>query len=262
MFPELLYEINLWVLFPILALTYLFSIIVGFRIGKQTILKERKEFFISILQISILSLVILLVIFTFAMAAIRHETRKTLIQEESSAIYTVSLRAKLLPKANQQDIQELLRLYYKLRSEDLSSKYDAAKLKRIEKSTQKLQLIIWNQVVEIAKTHPEDNTFALLLESVNHMIALYSKREMEMANHIPAIIFFLLFFTSVASLLLAGYSLGQERSNQFLPISILAILLLVMTIVIIDLDGPRGGLIKVSLSNIANIRDLTIQVPD
>ncbi len=224
--------------------------------------RRKKEFFISILQISILSLVVLLVIFTFAMAAIRHETRKTLIQEESSAIYTVNLRAKLLPKATQPDIQELVRLYYKLRSEELSSKYDATKLKRIEKSTQKLQLTIWDKIVEIAKTHPEDHAFSLLLESVNNMINLYSKREMEMANHIPDIIFFLLFFASAASLLLAGYSLGQERSNQFLPISILASLLLVMIIVIIDLDGPRGGLIKVSLSNITNIRDLTIQVPD
>lgn len=261
MFTEFLYDTNEWVLFLFITIIYLLGLIIGLHIGNKHSLKntENKKILIFILQISTLSLLALLLSFTFAMAAFHYEVRKSLIMEESNGIYTLYLRTKLLPEPVQQEMIELLRIYYKLRSEDLYSEYDKEKSKRFEKGAQTLQLQMWIKVVEVAKNAPQSSTINLLLESINNMVDLFKKREMAISNHVPDIIFYLLFLSSFLTLLLTGYSLGIERSHRFLPALILTALIIAVTIVIIDLNGPRGGLIKVDLSNISNIRNLTSQ---
>jgi hypothetical protein len=257
----LFYDINQWLLFFILLIIYFLSIFFGFQLGmKHQILDIKKRaFLIFNLQVAILGLLAILLGFTFALAAFRYEIRKDLIVEESNAIYTAYLRTKLLPDPIQKDVLGLLQRYLRLRSEDLSTEYDAKKLQRFEQETEKIQLLMWDKVAGVAKNNSQANTITLFLESLNRMIDLYTNREMAMANHIPETILLLLFLTSSLALLLTGYSLGLEKSRDFMPTLVLAFLILVVTIVIIDLDRPRSGLIRVNVSNISNLRDFALR---
>jgi hypothetical protein len=248
---ELLYGIDQWIILIVLMIIDVLAIAVGFHLGnKQQLPYRAKGGFLLALQISLLSFLALLLSFAFAMATFRHEVRKNFLVEESNAIYSVNLMAQMLPEPSRQEVLDLLSRYLKLRSEDVSSEYDQKKLERLERAAESLQLQIWRKVSELAKHDPQSNTAALLLNSIDHMIDFYIKREISMANHVPEVILFLLFFASALTLLLLGYGLGLEKSHNFFPIAILTLLILLVTDVIIDLDRPRDGFIRVSLNDL------------
>jgi hypothetical protein len=64
---------------------------------------------------AVLALLGLLLGFSFAVAAARHETRRELLVEEASSIGTTARRAQLLPKPHAANIVQLLREYVPLR---------------------------------------------------------------------------------------------------------------------------------------------------
>jgi len=74
---------------------------------------------------AILTLLALLLGFTYAMSQARYDTRRQLVVDEANAIGTAYLRAKTLPEPRSSDIQELLRQYAALRVEIISIKDDA-----------------------------------------------------------------------------------------------------------------------------------------
>src|SRR5215831_15090879 len=74
---------------------------------------ERHDF--SIIQAAILTLLALIIGFSFSMAVSRYDQRKTLEEAEANAIGTAYLRAELLPEKSASRAQELLREYLDLR---------------------------------------------------------------------------------------------------------------------------------------------------
>ena len=74
---------------------------------------------------AILTLLALLLGFTYTMSQARYDARRQLVVEEANAIGTAYLRAKTLPELRSSDIQELLRQYAALRVEIISIKDDA-----------------------------------------------------------------------------------------------------------------------------------------
>ena len=74
---------------------------------------------------AILTLLALLLGFTYAMSQTRYETRRQLVVDEANAIGTTYLRAKTLLEPRSSEIQELLRQYAALRVEIISIKDDA-----------------------------------------------------------------------------------------------------------------------------------------
>src|SRR4030043_966010 len=72
---------------------------------------------IALILGGVLTLLALMLGFTFAMSEGRFETRRQLIVEEANAIGTTYLRAKALPEPRSSQIQELLRQYRRLREE-------------------------------------------------------------------------------------------------------------------------------------------------
>ena len=66
---------------------------------------------------AVLALLGLLLGFSFAIAAARHETRRELLVEEANSIGTTARRAQLLPEPHAANVVQLLREYVPLRIE-------------------------------------------------------------------------------------------------------------------------------------------------
>src|SRR3954471_17337259 len=64
---------------------------------------------------AVLALLGLLLGFSFAIAAARHETRRELLVEEANSISTTARRAQLLPEPHAENVVQLLRKYVPLR---------------------------------------------------------------------------------------------------------------------------------------------------
>jgi hypothetical protein len=85
----------------------------------------------------------------------------------------------------------------------------------------------------------------LLLPALNAMIDITTTRTMSAQMHPPTIIFAMLFVVALASALLAGHGLAGGRRRNWLHMVSFAAILALAVYVILDLEFPRLGLIRV-----------------
>ena len=85
----------------------------------------------------------------------------------------------------------------------------------------------------------------LLLPALNAMIDITTTRTMAGQMHPPMIIFALLFGLALASSLLVGYGMASSKARNWLHMLGLAFVMAVSIYVILDIEYPRLGFIRV-----------------
>ena len=95
---------------------------------------------------------------------------------------------------------------------------------------------------------PED-TAKLLLPALNEMIGIMTIRTVATQNHPPLAIFLLLAGLSLVSALLAGYDNSFSKVRNWLYMVIFAATISLTFYVIIDLEFPRVGLIRIDAAD-------------
>src|SRR5882724_9900229 len=113
--------------------------------------EQRDDF--GIVQAAILTLLGLLIGFTFSMAGSRYDQRKTYEEAEANAIGTEYVRADLLPAADATRVRDLLRNYLDQRVSFYTTR-DEQQLQRIDADTGQLQAELWSTVRAPALAHP------------------------------------------------------------------------------------------------------------
>ena len=195
---------------------------------------------------AVFALLGLLVAFTFSGAASRFDARRHLIVEEANAIGTAYLRLDLLPAGAQPALRDLFRRYVDSRLEVYRKLPDLDAAKAELAQSAKLQADIWNQAVAAGRLEgaPPPATM-LLLPALNQMIDITTTRTMAGQIHPPMVIFLMLFGLALASALLAGYGMAGGKSRDWLHMLAFAAVLALAIYVIIDIEYPRLGLIRV-----------------
>ena len=188
----------------------------------------------------------LLIAFSFSGAASRFEDRRHLIVEEANAIGTAYLRLDLLSADARTELQALFRRYVDVRLATYRGPEDvaASELKRAEGT--KLQEEIWAKALA-ASRNPEvpPQTAILLLPALNEMIDITSTRVMATLNHPPPIVFMLLGGLSLIGAMLVGYGTSINKDRSWFHTLVFAAILSLTVYVIIDLEFPRLGFIRV-----------------
>lgn len=198
-------------------------------------------------EAAVFGLLGLLIAFTFSGAASRFEDRRHLIADEANTIGTAYLRIDLLPADAQLAMRALLRRYLDVR---LATYRDAddmpATLARLAEGAA-LQQQIWTGAV-LACRRPEATTQAsmLLLPALNDMIDITTTRAMATRNHPPVVVFLLLAGLSLVGALLVGYGTSGNQQRTWLHTLVFATILSLTVYVIVDLEFPRLGLIRVT----------------
>ena len=187
----------------------------------------------------------LLLAFTFAGAASRFDARRALIVEEANDIGTAYLRLDLLPEAAQPPLREKFRRYVDLRLETsrLLSRPELA-VAAHERGLA-MQLEIWRDAVAATQAPEAGPARMLLIPALNAMIDVTATRSASLLTHPPVTIFALLGVLTLASALFAGYGMAAEVGRSWLHIIGFALILSVSVYVILDLEFPRLGLIRV-----------------
>jgi hypothetical protein len=91
--------------------------------------------------------------------------------------------------------------------------------------------------------HPD--AAKLLLPALNAMIDITTTRTIALQTHPPTIVFAMLFMVALASALLAGHGLAGGKGRNWLHMVGFAAIIAVVVYVILDLEFPRLGLIRV-----------------
>jgi hypothetical protein len=194
---------------------------------------------------AVFALLGLLLAFTFSGATLRFDVRRQLIVEETNAIGTAYLRLDLLPAETQPALKERFREYLGARLEAYRALPDIAAAKVGLARAAQLQGQIWEQAVAACQKSNYQPATMLLLPALNAMIDITTTRAMATQTHPPTIIFVLLFGMALAAALMAGYGMAGARSRSWMHQLVFAATIAISVYVIIDVEYPRAGLIRV-----------------
>jgi hypothetical protein len=85
----------------------------------------------------------------------------------------------------------------------------------------------------------------LLLPALNAMIDITTTRTMAMQIHPPMVIFVMLFGLALAGSLLVGYAMAASKARSWLHMFGFAFVMAAAIYVILDIEYPRFGFIRV-----------------
>ena len=246
----------LLVFVPSLFLIMLLVLETGRRIGKRYYSMEESDHHRGnriLVESAIYGLLGLLIAFTVSGAANRFDARRTLTVQEANAIGTAYLRLDLLPAAAQPELRRKFRRYTEARLAvfRLLPDFEASNAEAIRAN--ELQRSIWNEVIAALPGVPQSATL-MLLPALNEMFDITSSRAIAGQAHTPLVILCALAVLALFCCLLAGYGLaGENPLGSALRMIGFALIVTLTIFVILDLDYPRVGLIRLDYADQALI---------
>src|SRR3974390_843927 len=204
--------------------------------------EERPDF--DVLRTAALTLLGLLIGFSFAMAVSRYDQRKNLEEAEANAIGTEYLRANLLPADEASRVRELLKTYCDERTSYYFAR-DELRVGQVGANTAKLQAELWGVVERVAKAQPTP-IVGLVVSGMNDVLNAQGYTQAAWWNRIPFTAWILMVLMAIACNLLLGY--GEHRTTTFLLI--LPLVVSISLFLIADIDSPRSGIIRVQPYNL------------
>ena len=227
---------------------------IGRRLGRAQLVRDGGGLAkgIGAAEGAVFALLGLLIAFTFSGAASRFEERRHLVTQEANAIGTAYLRIDLLPRDAQPELRSLFRRYVDIRAATYRNLRSAADAEPRIAEANMLQGQIWSRAVA-ASLGPDAPPQAaiLLLPALNEMIDITATRVGATRNHPPLVIYLLLIGFSLIGALLVGYDTSANKARRWLHTLAFAAILALTTYIIVDIEFPRLGLIRVESADLA-----------
>jgi len=204
----------------------------------------------GIIQGATLTLLGLIIGFTFSMALNRYDQRKNLEEEEANAIGTEYARAGLLPPADAAKVRPLLIAYLEQRI----AFYEAtnfADVTKIDARTARLQADLWSAVQAPAVAQPTP-IVALVVEGMNDVLNSQGYTQAAWWNRIPDAAWGLMVTIAICANALFGFGVSDAKRESKLLL-ILPVIVAIAFFLIADIDSPRNGLIQVDPQNLLSL---------
>ena len=194
---------------------------------------------------AVFALLGLLIAFTFSGAASRLDTRRQLVAEETNAIGTAYLRLDLLKGQAKEGLREAFRRYVSTRVALYQKLPDIEAAKRELLKATAIQGEIWKLAVLACREEGSQPATMLLLPALNQMIDITTTRLTAMRIHPPKVIFMMLTLLALVSAVVAGYGMAGSKTRSWIHVVGYAAITAVTMYVILDLEYPRLGLLRV-----------------
>lgn len=224
------------------------SVQVGALFRKKRPLHEDERHDFDIVLTATLTLLGLIIGFSFSMVVSRYDQRKNYEEDEANAIGTEYARTALLPAADATKVRELLKdyidqrvLFYETRDND--------KLARIDAETAKLQTELWSVVQATAAKEPTP-TMALAVSGMNDVLNSQGYTQAAWWNRFPVAAWGLLLVIAIFCNMLLGYG---SRRNEVVSFLVLPLAVSISFFLIADIGSPRRGLIQVIPQNLLSL---------
>ena len=216
---------------------------------RSQIADDRDQF--NVIQAATLTLLGLMIGFTFSMALNRYDQRKNLEEEEANAIGTEYVRVDFLPAADAAKVRALLLSYLDQRILFYMVDTEEA-LRQVDDQTAKLQAQLWSAVRGPASAQPTQIIMSLVVSGMNDVLNSQGYTQAAWRNRIPIAGWALLGTIAVCATMLVGIGAKDTKLTSRL----LAVLPLVVSIsffLIADIDTPRRGMINVIPQNLLSL---------
>lgn len=208
----------------------------------------REDF--GVILAATLTLLGLIIGFSFSMAISRYDQRKNLEEAEANAIGTEFVRADLLPAADAAKVRALLGTYLDQRVIFYTTR-DEQQLREINAKTAQLQAELWSVVKVPAMAQPTP-VMALAVAGMNDVLNSQGYTQAAWWNRIPHAAWGLMAAMAICCNLLIGYGAHNAKMEARLLL-VLPLVVALSFFLIADIDSPRGGVIRVSPQNLLSL---------
>jgi hypothetical protein len=244
---------------PVVGVFVLFAIItlicyeVGFRVGRwwQDRMPGEQEGPTDMLVGSLLALMAFVLAITMGMAADRFDARRGFVLAEANAIGTTYLQASYLPDPQAEEMRELLREYLPLRiASDDTSQLQGNIARSVE-----LHAEMWAITEAVARSGHSPDLVSSFGDSLSEVVALNENRIVAgLYARVPETIIVLLLAGSALALGMVGYGAGLRKHRSVLSAVVMIAALGVVTTLVIDLDRPQEGFLRVSQQALLDVQ--------
>ena len=211
-------------------------------------LKEEERDDFGVVLNATLTLLGLLIGFSFSMAISRYDQRKNHEEAEANAIGTEFVRAELLPPAEATRMRQLLRRYLDERMLFYTTR-DPDELRKIDAETVALQNQLWASVRPEADAHPTP-VIALVVSGMNDVLNSQGYTQAAWWNRIPVAAWGMMAVIALCCNLLIGYG---AHGRDWRTLLIVPVVVSIAFFLISDIDSPRGGAIRVAPQNLISL---------
>jgi hypothetical protein len=210
-------------------------------------LKEEERDDFGVVLGATLTLLGLLIGFSFSMAVSRYDQRKNYEEAEANAIGTEYVRADLLPADDRSRVRELLKKYIDQRVLFYTTR-NKKRLEKIDADTAELQNELWSAMRP--RTAQSTPLLALAVAGMNDVLNSQGYTQAAWRNRIPIAAWGLMMTIAIGCNLLIGYGARRRDWRIFL---ILPVMVSITFFLICDIDSPSGGGIRVSPENLVSL---------
>ncbi|MBV8867025.1 MAG: hypothetical protein JO210_16635 [Acidobacteriaceae bacterium] len=241
-FPLLVFAISLVVLS--------LSAWIGTSFRKRRSLEEDEREDFGVVLAATLTLLGLIIGFSFSMAISRYDQRKNYEEAEANAIGTEYVRTDLLPSPDAAKVNALLRKYLEQRILFYRTR-DQHELLQINDYTARLQTELWSAVRIPASAQPTP-VIALAVAGMNDVLNSQGYTQAAWWNRIPVGAWVLMAAIAICCNLLIGYGARRPKQETILFL-VLPLVVSISFFLIADIDSPRGGVIRVAPQNLMSL---------
>jgi hypothetical protein len=221
----------------------------GLRKRRSDLEKDEREDF-GLVMAGTLTLLGLIIGFTFSMAISRYDLRKNYEEAEANAIGTEYLRLDFLPATDAMKGRALLVNYLDQRILFYETRR-GPRLQQIDAATAILQTELWS-VVEAPAMRQPTPVIALAVSGMNDVLNSQGYTQAAWWNRIPGAAWDLMVLMAIFCNVLIGYGLHRAEAKNAMLL-VLPIVVSISFFLISDIDSPRGGIIRVAPQNLASL---------
>jgi hypothetical protein len=199
------------------------------------------------LEGSVFGLMGLLIAFTFTGAAGRFQERRDLITQHANAAGTAWLRTDLLENSAKAEVREHLRRYIDALLVLGANAGDPQVRATAIADLGTLQDQMWQTLIGAARSSP--TTAIAVLPPFNELFDLTTTRLQTTYQHPPVAIYLMLGVLVLVSALFSGFGMAKAKRQSWLHLVGFSAVLALSIYLILDLEYPRLGLIRVTASD-------------
>jgi hypothetical protein len=203
----------------------------------------------GVVQAATLTLLGLIIGFSFSMATGRYDLRKGYEASEANAIGTEYVRADLLPTQEGARVRSLLRKWIDLRIRFYNTR-DRDDLRQIDQETAQVGTQLWAAASKPAMAQPT-SVISLAVAGMNDVLNSEGYTQAAWWNRIPVAAWVLMFGIALFCNGLVGFGARQLKPRLFM---ILPLVVAISFFLIADIDSPRGGVIRVHPQNLERLK--------
>ena len=206
---------------------------------------------LNIIQAATLTLLALIIGFTFSMAITRHDLRENLEATEANVIGTEYLRTDLLPEQVAAKAKKVLIQYLDIRI-DYYETHDHKRLEEIYQETDRLQTQLWDAVAPSVRSN-QTPVMALVAAGMNEVIDSEGFTVASWAARLPVTAWILMCAIALFANLLLGFGAYNFARKTWIFL-VFPFITAISFFLIADIDSPRGGAIKIIPRNLQSLK--------